>query len=71
MKKIALSLILTSLTFVSCKETTDKVENTIDSTKTEVNEKIETVTDSVTNTVDSTAAALKEAVKVELKKVDE
>lgn len=71
MKKIAFTLIITSIAFVSCKEATDKVEATADSTTTEVTEKVETLVDSTTTKIDSATNKVKGAVKVELQKAED
>ena len=71
MKKIVLSLAIVFAIFVSCKEAATEVENTIDSTTTEVEETATEVMDSTAVVVDSTVAKVEETTKVSLKRVDE
>jgi hypothetical protein len=71
MKKIALSLAVVTAMFVSCKEATTEVENTIDSTTTKNEETATEVIDSTTAVVDSATAKVEETAKVSLKRIDE
>jgi PBP1b-binding outer membrane lipoprotein LpoB len=72
MKKIALSLAVVAAMFVSCKEATTEVENTIDSTATEMKETATEVIDSTATAIDSaTTKVVKETPKVSLKRIDE
>ena len=71
-KKIALSLAVVAAMFVSCKEATTEVENTIDSTATEMKETATEVIDSTATAIDSaTTKVVKETPKVSLKRIDE
>ena len=71
MKKIALSLAVVAAMFVSCKETTAEVENTIDSTTTKIEETATEVIDSTSAVVDSATAKVEGTPKVSLKRIDE
>ena len=71
MKKIALSLAVVTAMFVSSKEATTEVENTIDSTTTKNEETATEVIDSTTAVVDSATAKVEETAKVSLKRIDE
>ncbi|EAZ95498.1 hypothetical protein FBBAL38_07350 [Flavobacteria bacterium BAL38] len=71
MKKIVLSLAIVFAMFVSCKEVATEVENTIDSTTTEVEETATEVMDSTAVVVDSTVAKVEETAKVSLQKAEE
>ncbi|MQP51782.1 MULTISPECIES: hypothetical protein [unclassified Flavobacterium] len=71
MKKIVLSLAIVFAMFVSCKEAATEVENTIDSTTTEVEETATEVMDSTAVVVDSTVAKVEETAKVSLQKAEE
>lgn len=71
MKKIALSLTALAAMFVSCKEATTEVENTIDSTATEMKETATEVIDSTAAAIDSTTNKVEETPKVSLKRIDE
>ena len=71
MKKIALSLAVVAAMFVSCKEATTEVENTIDSTATEMKETTTEVIDSTSAVVDSATAKVEGTPKVSLKRIDE
>ena len=71
MKKIALSLAVVAAMFVSCKEATTEVENTIDSTATEMKETATEVIDSTAAAIDSATTKVNETPKVSLKRIDE
>ena len=71
MKKIALSLAVVAAMFVSCKEATTEVENTIDSTATEMKETTTEVIDSTAAAIDSATTKVNETPKVSLKRIDE
>ena len=71
MKKVVLSLAIVAAMFVSCKEAATEVENTIDSTTTEVEETATEVMDSTAVVVDSTVAKVEETAKVSLQKAEE
>lgn len=71
MKKIALSLAVLAAMFVSCKEATTEVENTIDSTTTKIEETATEVIDSTAAAIDSATTKVNETPKVSLKRIDE
>ena len=71
MKKIALSLAVLAAMFVSCKEATTEVENTIVSTATEMKETATEVIDFTAAAIDSSTNKVEETPKVSLKRIDE
>ena len=70
MKKVVLSLAVVAAMFVSCKEATEKVEATTDSTTAAVENTAGTVIDSTVAAADSTAAKVEGAATDAAAKVE-